>query len=99
MGVKKHHHPGKILQRDFMRRQHLSANALARALHVPPNRITGIINGERAVSADTAIRLAYYFDTFPEDWMTWQAAYDLDQVRKQHGERIKTEVRRRRGSP
>ena len=65
MGVKIHPHPGKILAKDFLKRNRLSANALALALRVPANRITGIINGDRAVTADTALRLGRYFDMLP----------------------------------
>ena len=62
-------HPGQILNEEFLKPLNLSANALALALRVPANRITGIINGERAISADTALRLARYFGTTPEFWI------------------------------
>ncbi|WP_198295767.1 HigA family addiction module antitoxin, partial [Imhoffiella purpurea] len=54
--------PGEVLREDFMEPLALSANALAKALHVPPNRITAILNGTRSITADTALRLARYFD-------------------------------------
>jgi addiction module HigA family antidote len=57
--------PGEILREDFMEPLGLSANALARALHVPTNRITAILNGSRSITADTALRLARYFNTTP----------------------------------
>ncbi len=56
----------------------LSANAVARAAHVPPNRIAAIVNGTRGVSADTALRLARLFGTTPEFWLNLQQRYDLD---------------------
>ena len=70
-------HPGEILAKEFMKPLNLSGNALALALRVPPSRISGIINGQRAVSADTALRLARYFGTTPEHWINMQAGYDL----------------------
>ncbi len=72
-------HPGEVLLEEFMRPLNISANALARDLHVPPNRITAIIATEkpRAVTADTAIRLGRYFRTTPEFWLNLQRGYDL----------------------
>jgi addiction module HigA family antidote len=58
--------PGEILRAEFMEPLGLSANALAKALHVPPNRITAILNGTRSIIADTALRLARYFNTTPQ---------------------------------
>jgi antitoxin HigA-1 len=68
----------------------LSANALSRALDVPPNRITSIIAEEspRAVTPDTALRLARYFGTTPELWLNLQQAYDLSVALTEHGARI-----------
>ena len=59
-------HPGQFLLDEFMQPHGLSANALATALHVPANRITSILKGQRAVTADTALRLGRYFGTTPE---------------------------------
>ena len=72
-------HPGEILREEFMIPLGLSANALARALNVPPNRITAIIAAEnpRAVTPDTALRLSRYFGTTPQLWLNLQQAYDL----------------------
>jgi len=84
-------HPGEIL-REEMEELQLSARQLATALHVPPNRITGILNEQRAVTADTALRLARFFGTTPEFWMNLQAAYELRQTRFAHGEKISKEV-------
>jgi antitoxin HigA-1 len=86
-------HPGEILTKEFLEPLGLSANALALALRVPANRITGIVNGDRAVTADTALRLARYFGTGAEMWMAIQAAYDLGKV---DGRQIAAEVRPRR---
>ncbi|MDN5871847.1 MAG: HigA family addiction module antitoxin [Nitrococcus sp.] len=70
----------------------LSAAALARALHVPANRITALINGQRGLSADTALRLARYFGTTPEFWIRLQAEYDLRQARRSVVEEIEGKV-------
>ena len=85
-------HPGEILKREFLDELSLSAYALAKALRVPSNRITGIINGERAVTADTALRLARYFDTTPEFWLNLQSAYDLSLTVAERGARIERDV-------
>lgn len=74
-------HPGEILKEEFMRPLSLSANALARAVRVPPNRISAIVNGERGLSADTALRLAKAFGTTPEFWLNLQKQYELDCAR------------------
>jgi antitoxin HigA-1 len=69
-------HPGEILH-EQMEEFELSANALAGELGVPANRISGILRGDRGITADTALRLARFFDQTPEFWMRSQAAYDL----------------------
>jgi addiction module HigA family antidote len=86
-------HPGEILAEEFLKPLGLSANALALALRVPANRITGIIKGRRAVSADTALRLALYFGTTPEFWINMQAGHDLSKARAELGKQIAAEVR------
>ena len=73
--------PGSVLMEEFMRPLGLSARALARAINVPPNRITEIVAGERAVSAETAILLSDHFETSPEFWMGLQTAHDLEVAR------------------
>ena len=92
-----HTHPGEILREEFMAPLSLSANALARDLHVPPNRITAIIavDNPRAITPDTALRLARYFRTTPEFWLSLQAAYDLSVTVVEHGAQIAEEVRPR----
>ena len=86
-------HPGKILLEEFMKPLGLSANALALCLKVPTNRITGIVNGQRGVTADTALRLARYFKTTPEFWINLQSGHDLTKARMESGEKIAAEVR------
>jgi addiction module HigA family antidote len=70
-------HPGEILLEDFMKPHGISINRLARDLAVPPGRISAIVNGKRAITADTALRLGKYFGVTPETWMGLQADYDL----------------------
>jgi addiction module HigA family antidote len=86
-------HPGEVLREEFLRPLRLSAYALAKALHVPLNRITAILAGERAVSADTALRLARFFGTTAEFWINLQGSYDLEVARIEHGSEIATKVR------
>ena len=88
-------HPGEILQEEFLMPLGMSANALARELRVPPNRITAIVNGTRSVTADSALRLARYFGTTPEFWINLQAAHDLSRARAESGREIERAVRPR----
>lgn len=83
-------HPGEILREEFMVPYGLSASALARALDVPTNRITEIIATvkPRAITPDTALRLARYFTTTPELWLNLQQAYDLSAAIAQNGAHI-----------
>jgi antitoxin HigA-1 len=74
-------HPGEVLKEEFMEPLGLSANALARALLVPVNCISAIVNAERSVTADTALRLARALGTSPEFWLNLQKQYDLDCAR------------------
>ncbi len=87
--------PGEILRREFMDPLGLSANALARALHVPPNRISTILQGRRAITADTALRLARYFGTSEAFWLNPQTDYDLRLARREKGDAIRREVKPR----
>lgn len=75
--------PGMILREDFMEPLGLTANALAKALCVPANRVTAILKGSRGITADTALRLGRYFGTTPEFWMTLQVDYDLRKARRE----------------
>ena len=74
--------PGEILMEEFMRPLGISINALARDLAVPPNRISGIINGTRAITADTALRLGKYFGVSPEVWLDLQSDFELRVARQ-----------------
>ena len=87
--------PGEILYEEFMQPLGLSMNALARDLAVPPNRISEIVNGKRALTADTALRLAVYFGTTPELWLNLQTDYDLRTIRRERGRDIQAQVRAR----
>jgi addiction module HigA family antidote len=88
-------HPGEVLKEEFLEPLGMSAYALAKALHVPVNRITAILAGERAISADTALRLARFFGTTAEFWINLQGGHDLALARSQHGAEIAAEVRER----
>jgi antitoxin HigA-1 len=90
-------HPGEVLREEFMRPLGLSANALALALRVPATRIGAIIREEepRAVTADTALRLARYFETSPQFWLNLQSAYDLSRAEAERGRKIARDVRPR----
>ncbi|KVO25313.1 hypothetical protein WK05_12630 [Burkholderia ubonensis] len=70
-------HPGEILREEFLTPLEMSVNALALALNVPATRLHEIVKERRGVTADTAYRLARYFDTSPEFWLNLQATYDL----------------------
>lgn len=87
--------PGEILREDFMEPFGLSANALAKALRVPTNRITAILNGTRSITADTALRLARYFNTTPQSWINLQKNYELEIAKRALGQAIKDEVQPR----
>ena len=84
-------HPGRILRRELAARA-LSANALARALRVPSGRIVDILNGKRAVTAETALRLGRYFGNDPRFWINLQAQYELAVAMREIGARVAREV-------
>jgi len=88
-------HPGEILLEEFLIPMELSQNRLARDIGVPPRRINEIVHGKRAVTADTALRLARYFGTSEAFWMGLQADYDLEEARERLGDRLEREVRSR----
>jgi len=85
-------HPGEVLQEDFMEPLGLTQYALAKALRVEPLRISQIVRGQRAVTPDTALRLARYFGTSPQVWLRLQADYDLEVAKDQIEDRILQEV-------
>lgn len=75
-------HPGEVLFEEFMQPPGISQNRLARAMCVPPRRINEIVHGQRAVTADTALRLAHVLGTSPQFWLGLQADYDLEEARQ-----------------
>jgi addiction module HigA family antidote len=87
-------HPGEILLEDFMKPLDVSNNRLARDIAVPPGRISAIVNGKRAISADTALRLGKYFNVSPEVWMGLQADYDLRVAQRTVGAEVDKRVQR-----
>ena len=84
-------HPGRILKRELQARS-LSANKLALALRVPSGRITSILNGKRAITPETALRLVRYFGNSPQFWMNLQTSYELQVAEQTIGERVTAEV-------
>ena len=84
-------HPGVVL-REELRIRGMSANQLALAIRVPANRVTAILRGDRAVSAETALRLGRYFGTGPEFWLNLQSSYDISVVVSNRGKLIEQEV-------
>ncbi|NTU65809.1 MAG: HigA family addiction module antidote protein [Chloroflexi bacterium] len=86
-------HPGEVLLEDFMKPLGLSQYRLSKDIGVPALRISQIVRGQRAITADTALRLARYFGTSPDVWLRLQATYDLEVAQRQIGKRIAREVR------
>ncbi|MDA9982436.1 HigA family addiction module antitoxin [Gammaproteobacteria bacterium] len=84
-------HPGRILKRELASRS-LSANKLALALRVPSGRITSILNGNRAITPETALRLSRYFGNSAQFWMNLQTRYDLTVTEREIGQKITKEV-------
>ena len=82
-------HPGEILIEEFLVPIGISQNRLARAMDVPPRRINEIVHGKRAITADTALRLARALGTSAQFWMGLQADYDLEEARKSFGNKFK----------
>jgi addiction module HigA family antidote len=85
-------HPGEILREELLAPLGISINRLGRDLRVPVTRMSEIVNGRRGVTADTALRLARYFGTTPEFWVSLQAAYDLDVAQRASADRIARDV-------
>lgn len=84
-------HPGELLK-ETLDDLGLSMNRLAQVLHVPANRISGIVAGQRGITGETALRLARYFNTTPDYWINMQAQYDLETARDEWEARIRSEV-------
>lgn len=86
-------HPGVLLLEEFLKPLLISQNRLARDIDVPVSRIAAIVAGDRAITADTAMRLADYFGTKPELWMNLQSAYELNILRNGDWPRIAARIR------
>jgi len=85
--------PGEILLEEFMKPLHISINRLARDIDVPPNRISAVVRGKRAITADTALRLGKYFGVSPEIWLDLQSDYELRVLRRTVWPRIEPRIR------
>lgn len=83
--------PGEML-RDALDRAGLSANAAAGKMRIPANRLTAILNGQRGITPETALRLARFFGTSPEMWINMQVQYDLEEAQQKFAARINREV-------
>jgi addiction module HigA family antidote len=86
-------HPGEIIREEYLVPMKMSAHALALELRVPATRINDIVRERRAVTSDTALRLARYFGTTAQFWLNLQSAYDLKQAENETGKQIEREVR------
>jgi addiction module HigA family antidote len=87
-------HPGEILKGE-LEELNLSANTFAKVLHVPTNRITAILKGQRGITADTALRLAQFFGSTPDFWMSLQSSYDVKVASAIAGKDIEKNVKAR----
>lgn len=85
-------HPGEILREDYLKPLAMSANALSKALHVPPARVNDIVLERRGVTPDTALRLARYFGGDAQSWLNLQQAYDLKMAEANVLQKIVAEV-------
>ena len=86
-------HPGEILLEEFLIPMNLSQNRIATDIGVPPRRINEIVHGKRRITADTALRLAYYFKMSPQFWLGIQMDYDLDVEKDKLADRLPDEVK------
>jgi addiction module HigA family antidote len=87
-------HPGEVLFEEFLKPFQISQYRLAKEIHVPPRRINEIIHGTRAITADTALRLARYFGTSAAFWLNLQTRYDLELMKDRRGKRIEKQIPR-----
>lgn len=85
-------HPGEILLEEFLNSLGLSQYRLAKSINVPPRRINDIVRGTRAVTADTALRLARFFGNSERFWLNLQTRYDLEMEKDRLGDRLDSEV-------
>lgn len=86
-------HPGEILLEEFLKPLDISQYRLAKDINVDPRRVNAIVNGERSITADTALRLSRYFGTSERFWLNLQGHYDLEVQKDELGERLKREVK------
>ena len=91
-------HPGETLREDFLKPLGLTANRLAMELIVPVTRVNDIVRGKRAITADTALRLARYFGTTPQFWTNLQANYELERAEDARGTEIAERIRPHRAA-
>ena len=85
--------PGEILGEEFLKPKGITQYRLAKDIGVPPRRINEIVKGQRAITADTALRLGRYFGMSPEFWLNLQTHYDLEQEQKRLADRLDKEVK------
>ncbi len=85
-------HPGEVLLEEFLRPMGISQYRLAKSISVPPRRINQLVHGNRAVTADTALRLSRFFGTSERFWMNLQTRYDLEREKDRLGDRLHDEV-------
>ena len=86
-------HPGEVLLEEFLKPMGISQNRLAREITVPPRRVNEIVLGKRAITPDTAIRLARYFGTSERFWLGLQMDFDLEAARNEISDRLDQEVK------
>ncbi len=92
-------HPGEVLREEFLKPLGLSMNALALDLHVPVTRIAEVVRERRAITPDTALRLARYFSTTPEFWMNLQVTFDLEMAKHREQEKVNRQVQPKAAPP
>lgn len=85
--------PGEILEKEFLEPMGITQYRLAKDIAVPPRRINEIIKGQRAITADTALRLGRYFQMPPQFWLNLQSHFDLEQTEHKLGQRLSKEVK------
>lgn len=85
-------HPGEVLLEEFLKPMEISQYRLAKDINVDPRRINAIVHGDRAVTADTALRLSRYFGTSARFWLNLQTQFDLEKQKDELGDRLATEV-------
>jgi addiction module HigA family antidote len=86
-------HPGEIIREEYLAPLQMTAHALAMALRVPAPRINDIVRERRAITPDTALRLARYFNTTAQFWLNLQSSFDLKQAENETGRKIAAEIR------